>query len=56
MTNTCRNSVGMTGRGGGALAKMRVSSDETPRIQESNILLCHIICESVEQTLFASES
>jgi D-sedoheptulose 7-phosphate isomerase len=50
--------VGMTGRGGGALVgrcthMLKVPSDETPRIQESHILIGHIICEHVERALFA---
>lgn len=30
-----------------------VPSDNTPRIQESHILIGHIICELVEEALFA---
>ena len=49
--------VGMTGETGG---KMIVNSDylinvpskDTPRIQESHILIGHIICEIVEANLF----
>ncbi len=49
--------IGMTGKGGGALNSLcdlilRVPSEITPRIQESHILLGHIICEQVEKTLF----
>jgi D-sedoheptulose 7-phosphate isomerase len=46
--------IGMTGRGGGKLKGMvdvllNVPSEETPRIQESHILMGHIICELVER-------
>ena len=52
--------VSFTGEAGG---KMKVLSDillnvpssDTPRIQESHILLGHIICELVEEDLFAKE-
>jgi D-sedoheptulose 7-phosphate isomerase len=45
--------VGLTGKGGGQLAGLvdwavRVPSDETPRIQESHIAICHAICEVVD--------
>ena len=49
--------IGLTGRGGGELAKivhlaLIVPSDETPRIQETHITIGHILCSIVEQTLF----
>jgi D-sedoheptulose 7-phosphate isomerase len=49
--------VGMTGQGGGKLKDccdflLNVPSTDTPRIQESHILLGHIICELVEKELF----
>jgi D-sedoheptulose 7-phosphate isomerase len=49
--------VAMTGKSGGTLGKdcdylINVPSDDTPRIQESHILIGHIICEIVEQNLF----
>ena len=52
--------VGMTGRSGGWLAEhcayvLRVPSKETPRVQESHILMGHIICEHVEQAMFVGE-
>jgi D-sedoheptulose 7-phosphate isomerase len=52
--------VGMTGRSGGLLAEhceyiLKVPSDETPRIQESHILIGHVICEHVERALFAPD-
>ena len=50
--------VGMTGASGGKMAPLckyliNVPSDDTPRIQESHILIGHIICELVETELFA---
>ena len=49
--------VGFTGSTGGKLkplsnSLLNVPSDTTPRIQESHILLGHIICELVEDALF----
>ncbi|NTV84325.1 MAG: SIS domain-containing protein, partial [Bacteroidales bacterium] len=49
--------VGLTGESGGRLADIsdfiiRVPSTDTPRIQESHILIGHIICELVERNLF----
>jgi D-sedoheptulose 7-phosphate isomerase len=49
--------MALTGAKGGAMAPMadmaiRVPSDDTPRIQESHILIGHIICELVEANLF----
>ena len=49
--------VAMTGESGGAMKEMadillNVPSTDTPRIQESHIMLGHIICEIVEATLF----
>jgi D-sedoheptulose 7-phosphate isomerase len=49
--------VGMTGRTGGSMKKLcdfliNVPSDETPRIQESHIMIGHIICELVEAGIF----
>lgn len=49
--------VGLTGESGGKLAELsdfiiRVPSTDTPRIQESHILIGHIICEIIEQNLF----
>jgi D-sedoheptulose 7-phosphate isomerase len=50
-------SVGFTGQSGGKMngrAEMlfRVPSSQTPRIQETHILLGHIICELVDRELF----
>ena len=47
----------MTGASGGEMKEMadyllNVPSTDTPRIQESHIMLGHIICEIVEAQLF----
>jgi D-sedoheptulose 7-phosphate isomerase len=52
--------VGLTGETGGAMKNLcdfliRVPSTETPRIQESHILIGHIICEYVESAIFPKE-
>lgn len=49
--------VGMTGASGGKMKSVckylvNVPSSDTPRIQESHILVGHIICELVEKQLF----
>jgi D-sedoheptulose 7-phosphate isomerase len=49
--------IGFTGSKGGKLKKLsdyliNVPSDITPRIQESHILVGHIICELVEAAIF----
>lgn len=49
--------IALTGRGGGEMASLsdvllNVPSSDTPRIQESHILIGHIICELVETELF----
>ena len=49
--------VALTGRDGGAMAKMAdtalvIPSQDTPRIQESHILLGHILCDIIEKELF----
>ena len=49
--------IGLTGIDGGKLNKIsdyiiKVPSNDTPRVQESHILLGHIICELVELKLF----
>jgi D-sedoheptulose 7-phosphate isomerase len=49
--------IGFTGSNGGKLKALsdfliNVPSDITPRIQESHILIGHIICELVEKALF----
>lgn len=50
--------VGMTGATGGKMADLcdllvNIPSEDTPRIQESHILVGHIICELVEKSLFS---
>ena len=49
--------VGMTGETGGKMRDLcdfliNVPSKDTPRIQESHIMIGHIICEYVESTIF----
>jgi len=49
--------IGLTGKGGGKMAKMvdillNVDSDVTARIQEVHITAGHIICELVDHILF----
>ena len=49
--------VGFTGESGGELKNhcdfiIQVPSKDTPRIQECHIMVGHIICEIVEETLF----
>ncbi|MGD9718298.1 MAG: D-sedoheptulose 7-phosphate isomerase [Sulfurimonadaceae bacterium] len=50
--------VALVGRDGGLMAKMAdmaiiVPSDSTPRIQESHILIGHILCDIIEKEIFA---
>jgi D-sedoheptulose 7-phosphate isomerase len=49
--------VALTGNDGGVLAKLAdisliVPSNSTPRIQETHILIGHLLCEMVEHQLF----
>ena len=49
--------VGFTGEDGSkmkdsCLYLLKVSSNDTPRIQEAHILMGHVLCELVESTLF----
>jgi len=49
--------VALVGRDGGKMAQMAdiaiiVPSDATPRIQESHILIGHILCDVIEKELF----
>lgn len=49
--------IGFTGEDGGKMKELsdyliNVPSNDTPRIQESHILLGHIICELVEKNIF----
>ena len=57
----CKNkgifSVGLSGESGGAMQELcdiciKVPSNTTPRIQESHILIGHILCAIVEEQLF----
>jgi D-sedoheptulose 7-phosphate isomerase len=50
--------VALTGRDGGEMAKIAdialiVPSNSTPRIQESHILIGHIICDIIEKEIFS---
>ncbi|MCX2683319.1 D-sedoheptulose 7-phosphate isomerase [Campylobacter sp. MIT 21-1685] len=50
-------SVGLSGLSGGNMSELcdiciKVPSNETPRIQESHIVIGHIICAIVEEALF----
>lgn len=52
--------IGFTGAGGGKMKNLchfllNVPSSDTPRIQESHILLGHILCEQIEKTLFPKQ-
>ena len=49
--------ISFTGKSGGKMKDLsdillNVPSDDTPRIQESHIMIGHIICEIVESTIF----
>ena len=49
--------IGLTGCGGGKLARKSdiaivIPSDETQRIQEAHIAVCHLVCEYAESCLF----
>ena len=53
--------IGMTGASGGKMKELctyllNVPSNDTPRIQESHILLGHIICQLIEEKLFGKDS
>lgn len=50
--------VGMTGASGGKMNEtcdyiLKVPSTDTPRIQESHILMGHILCQLIEEELFS---
>jgi D-sedoheptulose 7-phosphate isomerase len=52
--------IGLTGISGGKMKRfcdmiIKVPSDETPRIQEVHILIGHIICSLVENSLFGKQ-
>lgn len=49
--------IGLTGDGGGKMAELcdiiiDVPSKDTPRIQECHILIGHILCQLIEESLF----
>ncbi|MFQ6091220.1 MAG: SIS domain-containing protein [bacterium] len=51
---------GLTGRGGGTLARLVdsaliIPSDDTQRIQEAHITVGHILCDVIERELFPQE-
>lgn len=54
--------IGLTGGSGGKMASLVdallcvSATSSTPRIQEAHILIGHVLCEMVDQTLFGSES
>ncbi len=53
--------VGMTGEGGGKMKDLcdhllMSPSRDTPRIQETHILMGHIICQIIEEQLFNTKS
>ena len=52
--------VGFTGLGGGVMRPLsdyliNIPSTDTPRIQESHILLGHIVCQLVEEAYFSTD-
>ena len=49
--------IGLTGKSGGKMKALcdcclRVPATDTPRIQEAHILIAHILCEIIEETIF----
>ncbi len=59
-TNIGMVTVGFTGESGGKMKGLcnyliNVPSSDTPRIQESHIMIGHIVCEVVEENLFADK-
>ena len=57
--NKGMTTIGLTGSNGGVMKEssdvlLNVPSFDTPRIQESHIMLGHIICQLVEENLFGS--
>ncbi len=53
--------LGFTGATGGKMAAhcdvlLNVPSNDTPRIQEAHILLGHILCQYIEQTMFSPQT
>jgi D-sedoheptulose 7-phosphate isomerase len=53
--------IGFTGKTGGKMADLcdicfKVPSTDTPRVQEAHILIAHIICAIIEESLFKREA
>ena len=53
--------IGFTGMSGGLLKELsdyliNIPSTDTPRIQESHILIGHIICQLTEENYFSNQS
>ena len=53
--------IGFTGRTGGALKSrvdycLQVPSHNTPRVQEAHILIGHVLCEWIEESLFGARA
>jgi len=49
--------IGFTGENGGEMNNLcdimiKIPSSDTPRVQESHILVGHIICQLIEEELF----
>jgi len=49
--------IGLTGSSGGKISQLcdlclKIPSDDTPRIQEAHILIGHIICSIIENSLY----
>lgn len=61
IANSCKMiTVGLTGQEGGKMKDIckyliAVPSTDTPRVQESHILIGHIICEIVEKSIFGDK-
>jgi D-sedoheptulose 7-phosphate isomerase len=52
--------IGLTGRDGGKMAEFcdlefRIPSHSTPRIQEAQLLLGHLLCQGIEAAMFPQE-
>lgn len=52
--------IALTGKSGGEMKNLAdisimIPSEDTPRIQEAQIMVGHIICEMVEKNLFSNE-
>jgi len=52
--------IGLTGKTGGKMVALcdialKIPSTHTPRVQECHIMLGHIICQIIEDTMFGSE-